>query len=101
MISARSAKALNLQVKTQLVDELLRKVWPTASVIVGYQFSHFVLTHHDSEPLFPVSHHAKLPFVGCTGNIRQVDMDRLAILRLAAKAIDATGSLFNLAGVPS
>jgi hypothetical protein len=27
-------------------------------------------------------------------------MNRMAILSLTAKAIDATGSLFNLAGVP-
>ena len=91
---------LDLQTEAQLFYELLWEFGSASRVIAGYQFRDFVLSHHNAEPLFSVSHHSELSLVGCTCNIWQVDMNRMEILSLTAKAIDSTGSLFNLAGVP-
>ena len=52
----------NLHMETQLIDELLRKVRAAASVIVGYQLGHFVLSHHDSKPLLPTRPYPTGPF---------------------------------------
>ena len=64
------------------------------------QFCDRFLPHHDTEPPLAIRHYLILSLVGSTGEIREIDDNRLTAFGLAGQPIDSARPLLDRARVP-
>ncbi|KKL05155.1 hypothetical protein LCGC14_2608880 [marine sediment metagenome] len=83
---SRREPLIKAELENQVLLKTCRWILVLLTVLLRDQSGNFLLAHYDSEPTFPVCHHAVLAFVRRTCKVRQVHGNWVSALRFAALA---------------
>ena len=82
--AAPFSSRLESKVKYQISLAMWWRVDAAVVAMFRDQAADLFLPHYDSEPTLPIRHYAVLALVGRSGEVRQVDVDRMSAFGLAS-----------------